>query len=127
MTEFKDSDIEGDVAGAKPVVQQKLGTPLKAKMQTLSAKKRLHPSSGKVYESDKDSGSTGHNSSYGAGSSDGGYFDADGDSLSDDDDPFYDAAATPGCCACFGFGGSKKAEIKTDDGSEAKPDILLKP
>ena len=91
MREFKDSDIEGDKA--TPGTPHKLASPLKSKVnnaQKSSTKKRNQFSSGKKYESDNDKDSSGRKS--GTYSSDGGYFDADADSLSDDDN-FDDVTA----------------------------------
>ena len=81
MKDFKDSDVEGDGAatnsGSGSKVNGKLASPLKERSKQ---SKKMTVNTGKVYESDKESGSA-----RGTYSSDGGYFDADDDSDSDDD------------------------------------------
>jgi len=93
MKEFKDSDVEGDGTPANgkrlsPVKVNKPHAPMK----------KVHVNTGKIYESDKESART-----VAYTSSDGGYFDADADSLSDDEDLLSQKISTPSCCSCFGI------------------------
>lgn len=120
MQDFKDSDIEGDsMEGVS--IQQKISSPLKRREKTQPASKKLQVLSTKVYESDKDSGG---NISQRVYSSDSAYFDADSDSLSDEESKVVGAVPT-NCCSCFGVFGGKKNKLV--DPSETPQQTYQKP
>lgn len=113
--------MEGDGAaisnGSGSKMNGKLASPLKERSKQ---SKKMTVNTGKVYESDKESGNV-----RGTYSSDGGYFDADDDSESDEDQ-FENAKSTPSCCSCFGvFGSSDKTPDATP--GELRPEFLQKP